>query len=244
MVQRRISEMSTAELHQLVRAGNLKGLEVIEVLRNPYCTVEIAEIVADNRLWLTAHQVRELLAGFRGMPMARAMNLLATLPWLSLLELAKAPRTPPPVRRGAEKKILHRIATMSLGEKVALSRRAHRPLIKTLIETADAMVLCALLDNPYLVENDVLLMLNTIEPPPELITEIVRHRRWGIYYGVRLALAESKHTPLPIALSAMVQLRRIDLKSLVERPGLRQEVKDAASALLARNQSSSSGKKW
>lgn len=234
--------MSTAELRELVQAGKLKGLEIIKVLRNPYCTVEIAEIVADNRLWLTAHQVRELLAGFQGLPMARAMNLLATLPWLSLLELAKAPRTPPPVRRSAEKKILHRIATMTLGEKIALSRRAHRPLFKTLIETADAKVLCALLDNPYLVENDVLLMLNTIKPPPELVAEIARHQRWGCYYGVRLALAESRYTPLPIALSAMVQLRRLDLKNLLARPDLRPQVKDAATALLTRNQSSRSGK--
>jgi hypothetical protein len=224
--------MSSSELLDLVRRGEIEGLEILQVLRNPYCTPEIVEKISENRHWLTSHQVRELLAGFRGMPMARAMNLLATLPWLSLMEVARSPRTPPGVRRLAEKKILVRISTMTLGEKIALARRAHRPLIRPLISTTQSEVLIALLDNPFLVENDVHLMLNTITPPPSLITEIVRHSRWGSYYGVRLALVECKHTPLPLAMSSMVQLTRIDLKGLCERPDLRDEIKDAAKSLL------------
>jgi hypothetical protein len=224
--------MNSSELLDLVRRGEIEGLEILQVLRNPYCTTEIVDRICENRHWLTSHQVRELLAGFRGMPLARAMNLLATLPWLSLMEVARSPRTPPAVRRQAEKRILTRISTMTLGEKIALARRAHRPLIRPLIGTALGDVLIALLDNPYLVENDIHLMLNTITPPPDLIIEVVRHSRWGSYYGVRLALVECKHTPLPLALSSMVQLTRIDLKGLYQRPDLRPEIKDAARSLL------------
>jgi hypothetical protein len=184
---------------------------------------------------LTSHKVRELLAGFRGLPMARAMNLLATLPWLSLLQVAQAPSAAPPVRRGAERRLLNKILKMTAGEKIALARRAHRPLFGRLIAQADAKILVALLNNPRLVENDILLMLNTITPPSEFILAVARHSRWGQYYGVRKGLVECAQSPLPVALAAMVQLRRSDLEKMATGPHLSEAIRSAAFALLQKN---------
>ncbi len=77
---------------------------------------------------LGPHGVRELLAGFPGFNFCRALDLLATLPWVSLLTISQAPKTPPVVRRHAERKLVSQMLTMALGEKIALARRAHRAL--------------------------------------------------------------------------------------------------------------------
>lgn len=223
--------MNGDQLRRLVAAGELDPLDAAAVLRNPYCPVEVAEQIADSSALLDLHGVRELLSGFRGMPLSRAMSLMATLPWVSLLNLARRPSTPPQVRRQAERKILERTPRMALGEKIALARRCHRPLIRPLIVDAEARVLEALLDNGRLVENDVLLMLNTRSPPPELCRAVAGHRRWGACYRIRRALVESPATPLPVALSVLVQLRLSDLAALARKPGVPAPVRAASAAL-------------
>jgi len=223
--------MNTDQLRRLVESGELDDLDALAVLRNPYCTVEIAELICDSPRLLDLHDVRERLSGFRGMSLSRALTLMATLPWLSLLRLSQQPATPPLVRRQAERKLLERVQRMSLGEKIALARRCHRPLIRPLIQEPDAQVLEALLDNPRLVENDLLVVLNTARPPAPFFGALARHRRWGPAYRIRRALVENPRTPLPVALSLLVQLRPSDLDAVASRPDVPEKVRDAARAL-------------
>ncbi len=226
-----ISAMGSDELRRLVQSRELDELDALAVLRNPYCTVDIAELICDNAALLDLHDVRERLSGFRGMSLARAMNLMATLPWVSLLRLSQQPATPPQVRRQAERKLLERMQRMSLGEKIALARRCHRPLIRPLVQSCETQVLEALLDNPRLVENDLLVVLNTASPPAPFFATLARHRRWGPSYQIRRALVENARTPLPVALSALVQLRPSDLDAVASRRDVPEGVRDAARAL-------------
>lgn len=227
----KVSELGSDDLHALVRRGGLTEQQALDVLRNPYCGAETAELIADSRELLMSHTVREILGGFRGMPVARAMDLIATLPWTSLVALAQNPRTPPVIRRHCEKKIVSQLLSMTLGEKVALARRVHRPLVRNLIASGDGQVLAALLDNQRMCEDDVLLMINTVRAPAEFYTEVARHHRWGQCYGVRRALATCPNTPLPVALSALVQLRTRDICATASRPDVPDLVRSAAQAL-------------
>lgn len=230
----RLLQLNAAELLRLVESGNLDDREILEVLRNPYCTIECAERIADASHWLGSHLVRERLAAFRGLALGRVLGLLITLPWTSLLQLAQAPHVAPAVRRQAERRIRDRVPAMTLGEKVALARRAHRPIFPVLVETRDPAVLTALLDNPRLVENDVLVMLHLRRPPPELFPAVARHYRWGPSRAVRRALAENPSTPLPVALSAIVGLGASTLQAMASRPDVPVPVRDAAKALATR----------
>ncbi len=229
-----IAELDSIGLLALVGERQLDDLEVLQVLRSPFCTVQIAELIAADPKLLDAHAIRERLAGFPGFSFSRALDMLSTLPWASLLSLSQTPRTPPVVRRQAERKVLSQIVSMTLGEKIALARRAHRAILPTLISGGDGQVLSALLDNPRLVENDILVMLNTAEPPPEFFAELARHRKWGQYLRVRRAIVECPHSPLPLALSVLVQLPTSELRRVIARPDLPEKVRDAARLLLER----------
>jgi len=229
-----IGELDSQGLLDLVRGRQLDGREVLKVLRSPYCTAQVAEEIASDRRLLDGHAVRERLAGFPGFNFSRAMDFLGTLPWTSLVSLAQAPKTPPVVRRQAERRILTQFITMALGEKIALARRAHREIFGPLITTGDVQVLSALLDNPRLVENDILVMLNTSEPPPEFFSALARHHKWGQYFQVRRALVQCPHTPYTLALSILVQLPTSDLKRAVARPELPEDIRSAINSLLER----------
>jgi hypothetical protein len=162
------------------------------------------------------------------------MDFLGTLPWNSLIALAQAPKTPPVVRRQAERRVLTQFINMALGEKVALARRAHRAIFGALITSGDSKVLSALLNNQRLVENDILVMLNTSEPPPEFFAALARHHKWGQYFHVRRALVECPHTPYPLALSILVQLPTAELKGALTRPEIPEKIRSAISSLLER----------
>ena len=232
-----IAELDADGLMELVRGRNLDEIEVVRVLRSPFCTAQIAERIASDPGLMGTHEVREKLAGFPGFTFGRALDLLATLPWTSLLSLSQSPRTPPVVRRQAERKLLAQLASMALGEKIALARRAHQALFQVLIGTADGQVLSALLNNPRLVENDILVILNTSEPPLEFFGELASHRKWGPYIRVRRALVVCPHTPLPLALSVLVQLSVPELRRALEHPDLSEKVREAAQSLLDREAS-------
>jgi hypothetical protein len=232
-----ISGLDSDTLLEFVEQRQLDELEVLRVLRSPFCTPQIAERIASDPRLLDAHAVREKLAGFPGFTFGRALDLLSTLPWTSLLSLSQSPRTPPVVRRQAERKLLGLLASMALGEKIALARRAHRAIFKVLISTGDGQVLSALLNNPRLVENDILVILNTSEPPAEFFAELASHQKWGPYIRVRRALVGCTHTPLPIALSVLVQLSVTELRRILEHPDLPEAVREAAQSLLDREAS-------
>jgi len=233
-----IADLGPAELLAVVERGELDEIEVVQVLRNPYCTVEIARRVAANRSWTTSHLVRERLASFRGMPVATVLNILPTLPWLSLLHVAQEPRTPPVIRRHAERQILGRLQRMALGERIALARLAHRELFRHILELPDTEVLEALLDNPRTVENDVVLLLLRADHGSPLFAAALRHHRWGACYEVKHAIARAPAAPPPLAISSLVHLKLADLEAIARgHTGNGPAVRNAARALLDRQAS-------
>ncbi len=236
-VNQRISDFTTDALLGLVQKGDLDDFQVIEVLRSPYCTPQIAEIVATGQDHLGMQAVREKLAGFPGLSNVHAMNLLGSLTWSSLIAVAQSPRTPPLVRRQAERKLILQVPSMALGEKIAVARRAHRTLFPALIAVRDDRILTALLDNPRVVENDLVVLMNSGRPSVEFITAVARHHRWCKSYLVRLAIVACETSPLPLALSVLVQLTRKDQRSIAKRKDVSERVRSAAEALWMRDAS-------
>lgn len=233
-MNQRIADLASEELMVLVRSGRLDDFEVLEVLRSPFCTPQIAELVASSRDHLGTREIREKLAGFPGLSNAHALDLLGSLPWSSLIAVAQTPKTPPLVRRQAERKLIFQLSSMTLGEKIAMARRAHRALFPALITCGDERILTALLDNPRLVENDLVVLINTGQPPQDFISTVARHQRWGKSYALCRTIVGSPRSPLPLALSILVQLTRNDQRRMAERKDIPDRVRTAAAALWER----------
>ncbi len=229
-----IGEMGAQELEELVSTEALDPLAMLQVLRNPYCSLQVIESILRDTHHLQAHAVREKIAGFPGLDLGTALTMLATLPWLSLVHVSQNPRTPPLIRRNAERIIVQRVHTLTLGELVALARCAHRPLIRVLSAQSDERVLGALLENPRMAENDVLVLLHEKHLSPRILAEISTHRRWGNSAQVRCAVASHPNTPLPVCLSILVRLPLKDLTDMASANDVRAEVKEGARRLIER----------
>jgi hypothetical protein len=161
-----------------------------------------------------------------------SLRLLPQLFWRQLAEVAATPHVPAAVRVKAEGSLKDQLRDLRLGERIALARVATAPVIQRLLAESDPKVLVALLDNPRLREEDLLIALRRRDVAPTLIDAIVASRRWGQRYFVRVELALQPRTPLPVALLQLSSLVRRDLRRVSEAQELRPLVQAAAARLL------------
>jgi hypothetical protein len=240
-VSRSIASMNAEELAALVASGLSDEIQAMKVLRNPHCTFAMATDIASRSHLASSAGVRELVCSVRGMPPGRVLDLLATLPWLSLMNLAQNPRTPPRVKRQAEIRLIHRIEKLTVGERIAAARRAHRALVPHLMKLGELQVIRAMLDNPRLTGDDIVRLLQASEVPQDLFPELVRHPRWGPRPEIRFAIARGKGVPIPLALSAIAQMPLTDLATLAADPTVQNEIRIAARRLQQRRSRRRSG---
>ncbi len=75
-------------------------------------------------------------------------------------------------------------------------------------------VIKALLDNKKLREDDVLIIANRKNVPPEVLDAIAKSGKWAESYPIRLALAKNPKTPLSVSLSIVRYLRLFDIAEM------------------------------
>jgi len=227
----RILSMGPDDLLRIAEEEDLDDAQAIEILRNPHCSIEVAERVAAHRHILGSDRIRSLLCSVRGMPTPRVADLVSTLGWIGLLQLSQDPGTSPMVRRMAERRLILRIPNLTLGERIGLARRSHRTLYGPLVSSRDPQVIVALLENPRLTEGDVIALINSASPVPVVFFSVLRSGRWAPRRGIRLAMARNSSTPLPLALSALAELGPGELADIANDRMVPKRVREAASAL-------------
>ncbi len=119
------------------------------------------------------------------------------------------------------------------GERTAAARGRNRQLLDRLMHDRDPRVITALLDNPRIVERDVIRIAAMRPTAPEVLERIAAHARWCGRYRIRKALAFNPCTPTPLARQLLPTLLRQDLVELSQSgvlpAELRAEMAEAAS---------------
>ncbi len=102
----------------------------------------------------------------------------------------------------------------AVAARAASARAAREEEIFNFVQDPAPRVVEALLENPHLSEEHILVLANRKNMPPELLEAIFRDKRWSESYPVRLALARNPKTPLFAALSIARFLRLFDLAEI------------------------------
>jgi hypothetical protein len=161
-------------------------------------------------------------------PRSLALQLLPSLFWRDLAEVAASYRLPGPVRARAETVLKEMLPDLRIGERVTLAKIATPPVLVPLLADGEEKVTTAALINPRLREEDLVTALRQDTVARSLIDAIAASRRWSQVYGVRVALVLQPRTPLSLALAQLSSLVRRDLLRVAEAKGLRPLVKAAA----------------
>ncbi len=98
--------------------------------------------------------------------------------------------------------------------RAANAEKALEEEIALFVHDPAPRVVMALLENPRLSEEHVLVLTNRKNLPAEVLEAIFRDKRWSESYPVKLALAKNPKTPLFTALSIARFLRLFDLADI------------------------------
>lgn len=123
---------------------------------------------------------------------------------------------------------------LSAGERRAAARGNDRLLLDRLLHDRDPRVVATLLDNPRIIERDVVRIAAMRPTRAEILAAIAGHRRWGQRYRVRKALALNPATPVGLARPLLPTLLRQDLAEIVGSHVLSEVLRDEVRALLER----------
>ena len=81
--------------------------------------------------------------------------------------------------------------TLTLGERKALARRPTRKVMEKLFSDPHPSVIRTLLENPKVVEADVVRLAARRPGNPEVLAEVVRSPRWAHRLRVRISAARN-----------------------------------------------------
>jgi hypothetical protein len=117
--------------------------------------------------------------------------------------------------------------TLTLGERKALARAGRRELFLQLLADPDASVIRALLENPRLVEKDVI-AIAARRPTRADVLRALFASRWCARYHVKRALVMNPWTPTDVAVRLLPSLADGDRRLVADDPNLSAAVRAAA----------------
>jgi hypothetical protein len=121
----------------------------------------------------------------------------------------------------------------SLGWRKTHARSPDRQKIDRLLFDRNPLVVRLLLDNPRILERDVIRIAAMRPTNPENLIEVFRHPRWVIRYRVKVALACNPYCPIDIALACVPHLMLPQLHYVRTNGKIHKSVREAAKQLLA-----------
>jgi len=221
-VLQRLREAGGEDLRALVRelAEALDVAAAQAVLRNPHAGEEVLRLLAEQRRLLAFYDMRRDLALHPATPQPIALQLLTGLYWRDLVAAGLDVRIRPVVRRFAEKRLVERLPTLAVGEKVTIARSASPHVLQVLRHDPTPRVIASLLDNPRLVEADLLPLASAEAAHPPVLAVILAHRKWGNRYPVKLAVVRNPRAPLQQALHHLTLLKKPDQRAIAADPRL------------------------
>jgi hypothetical protein len=116
---------------------------------------------------------------------------------------------------------------LSLGERKSIARKRDRNLLARVIRDPHPDVIRILLDNPALVEDDVVRLCARRPVAPQVLVQVFQHARWVLRPRVRLSLALNPHTPEEVTLQILPHLGPSEVREVTQSGQLSERVRSA-----------------
>jgi hypothetical protein len=191
---------------------------------------------ADAREALLA--VAIAFAGSTAAPVLELLREEASAQRLLGLErlLRRAPQPPASERSDDEQRVpdYGMGRELTLGERRSLARRPNRRAFERLLNDPHPLVICQLLENPKLTEDDVVRLIARRPARVEVLQQVARRARWLCRRRVRLALLLNPGTPSEIAVPLVSTCNRTELSELSRAGDISLVLRSIALELLER----------
>ena len=221
-LRRRLREAASEELGQLLAevADALDPPALRQIFANPFLDAELIERLFDLPGVERSYEARREAVRHVRTPRALALKFVGGLYWVDLIRIGLDARLHPVVRRAADLRLIERLPTLAVGEKIAIARAADAAVLAALRHDPSAPVIAALLDNARTTETLLMPFVASERASPLALGAVARSARWASRPVLRAALCRNPALPLPQALALLPGLGKRELRAVAADPRL------------------------
>ena len=213
----KLPTLDASDMASLIDHPAAKDRHFVKLLQRQDLSQDFLSQLAKSR-WAGTVRVQFCLVNHPRTPLVDAMNFVKFLFWRDLNLVVQNFRLATEVRHAAESMLQQRLPALAIGEKKTLARIAGGQILKLLRLEKDPQVVKALLENPRLVEEDVLFLTSQPRTPAPVLEAVCRDPKWSTRREVRMALLRNPHTPLASAITFISSLTATEMRTLLDDP--------------------------
>jgi hypothetical protein len=197
----------------------------LALLKRKDLTAESIDEIAKNAVSLNSRKVRLGVIAHAHTPRRVTLKLLRQLHTFDLMQAALMPHLSGDLKRVADELLVSRLASITIGERISLARRASETIAMALLLDKETRVLHAALENSRLTEAGVVKALARSAAPAHFVQAVCRHSKWSLRREVRMALLRNPRTPLAAALEFARTLPAAQVRDILHSSQLSEKVK-------------------
>ena len=221
----KVAKLSVEELRASASDPSLTEDAALRLLQRNDLPAEVLERIGKNKAIARSRKAKLALVEHPRTPRHISVPVLRSLFTFDLMRVALAPVVPADVKIAAEETLIHRLETISSGEKLTLARRASGRISGELLLDTEARVVSAALENSRLTEAAVIRGLMRGDASAKLVELVCHHARWSVRREVRIALLRNGNTPLGRALEFARSLPAALLPEILDTSRLPADIK-------------------
>jgi hypothetical protein len=186
---------------------------------------ESFEQLSQNPAAMKSRKVRVAVAAHPRAPRHLALRLLRQFYTFDLMQFALLPAAAADLKHVADEQLVARLASITLGERLALARRASETVASALLLDKEPRVSHTALENGRLTEAAVIKALMRGNASTAFVEAVCHHPKWSLRREIRLTLLRNPHTPLARALEFARTLPPPLLRDILHTSRLPEKVK-------------------
>lgn len=193
-------------------------------LQNRHVPADEIERITNSPAVTKSRKVRLAVAVHPNCPRGLALRLLRELYTFDLMRFALTPAVAADLKHLADELLVSRLASISLGERIALARRCSGMVAAALLLDKESRVWQTALENSRLTEAAITKALQRLATPA-FVEAVCHHAMWSLRHEIRVALLRNPHTPLARALEFARRLPPPILRDVLHASRLPERVK-------------------
>jgi len=186
---------------------------------------EVLEQLSKNSGVMKGRKLKLALVTHGKTPRHVSLPVVRQLFTFELMQVALSAVAPGDIKKAAEEALLHRLETISLGERISLGRRASSGVAAALLLDPEPRVIHAALENSRLTEASVIRALTRRAAPAAFVHAVCHHPQWSLRRDVRVTLLRNQNTPLARALEFARALPPAVVREVLQGSALPERIK-------------------
>jgi hypothetical protein len=220
---------------ELAQGGNRDAVEIesplnedsaLALLKSAHLVAAQIEQISKSSSAMKSRKVRLALAAHSHTPRRLALRVIRELYTFDLMQFARLPVAAADLKHFADELLISRLASVTLGERISLARRASPAVAASLLLDKESRVWQSALGNPRITEAAIVKALQRPAATPAFVEAVCRHPKWSLQHEIRIALLRNLHTPLARAIEFARRLPPPLLRDVLHASRLPEKIKE------------------